>query len=66
MGLIAAVAGAAALVGGGASAAGPAFPGGPRPASGTGAVTGPIVSRSGRGAVADVARAVSPSIVEIA
>ncbi|MHC3393789.1 S1C family serine protease [Streptomyces lavendulocolor] len=66
VGLIAAVAVAAALVGGGASAAVQEFTGGPRTASGTGAVTGTNVSRSGKGTVADVARAVSPSIVEIA
>ncbi|GAA2484350.1 trypsin-like peptidase domain-containing protein [Streptomyces gobitricini] len=65
MGLIAAVAITAALVGGGASALVRELTGGSPAPAGTGSVTGTSVSRSSKGTVAGVAQAVSPSIVEI-
>ncbi|MFF8832238.1 S1C family serine protease [Streptomyces sp. NPDC015131] len=63
--LIAAVAVAAALVGGGASALVQELTGNGTAPAGTGAVNGTNVSSSSTGTVAGVARAVSPSIVEI-
>ncbi|QGV79837.1 S1C family serine protease [Streptomyces ficellus] len=63
--LIVAVAVAAALVGGGASALVRELTGDRTAPAGGNGVTGTNVSRSGTGTVAGVARAVSPSIVEI-
>ncbi|RNL71768.1 S1C family serine protease [Streptomyces sp. I6] len=62
--LIAAVAIAAAAVGGGAATLVERFTTGSTPAA-TAAVNGTTVSQSGKGTVAGVAQAVSPSIVEI-
>ncbi|MEV0925142.1 trypsin-like peptidase domain-containing protein [Streptomyces spongiicola] len=62
--LIAAVAIAAAAVGGGAATLVERFATGSTPAA-SAAVNGTTVSRSGKGTVAGVAQAVSPSIVEI-
>ncbi|GBQ03846.1 serine protease [Streptomyces spongiicola] len=62
--LIAAVAIAAAAVGGGAATLVERFATGSTPAASVG-VNGTTVSRSGKGTVAGVAQAVSPSIVEI-
>ncbi|WP_336320674.1 S1C family serine protease [Streptomyces lavendofoliae] len=64
--LVVAVALAAALVGGGSSALVHELTGGdPAPVAAGGGVTGTSVSQSSRSTVAGVARAVSPSIVEI-
>ncbi|MER7110726.1 S1C family serine protease [Streptomyces sp. NPDC000229] len=63
--LIAAVAIAAALVGGGTSALVQELTGDGTAPTATNGVTGTHVSQSGKGTVAGVARAVSPSIVEI-
>lgn len=64
-GLLVAVAVAAALIGGGASALVQELAGRDTAPAGAGGVTGTNVSRSETGSVAGVARAVSPSIVEI-
>ncbi|UUS34820.1 trypsin-like peptidase domain-containing protein [Streptomyces changanensis] len=65
VGLIAAVAIVAAAVGGGAGALAQDLVGGDATGGGSTAVAGTAVSQSDAGTVAGVARAVSPSIVEI-